>query len=634
MSIGAAYPVRVDATLDPRLSRWLWLVKWLLAIPHYVVLWFLWVGFVVVSVVAFFAILLTGRYPRSLFDFNVGVLRWSWRVAYYSYAALGTDRYPPFTLAEVPDYPAHLDVSYPDHLSRGLVLVKWWLLAIPHYVVVGIFAGGVWLAWEADRNASAGGGLIGLLVLVAAVVLAVTGRYPQPIYDFVLGLNRWVLRVAAYAALMTDEYPPFRLDLGGHEAGTVTLPSPPGPAGAPPPAGAGTPEHGAPAGGAGVAAAGFGGAVFGASTAGAAGGPPAGAELAGPAPSGTGPGPEPPVAEPPGAEPPPGAVAPGTGPAPGEPGVVPPAPGYAGVPGVPGPVTAGPPPGAPYPGGWPPPGAVAPYPGWPPPGGAVPPPWTAPTRPAGVGWTAPRVVALVLGVLLGLVSFGVLVAGAGATWLDNTQRDPAGYVVSGVRTFVTSTYALTSDRIDLGGAGTVAPSGILGTVRVRVTATDPARPVFVGIATHAAAARYLAGISHDTVTDWASGITTLQPGAPGLSPTLPGSVPIWAAQASGTGTQTVTWTPTAGNWTVVVMNPDASPGVAVTADAGATIPDLGWIGIGLLVGGGVLFVLAIALVVVPTVRASRRPAPPMAPPAAPMAPPAAPMPPPVVPPTG
>lgn len=235
----SSYPLHIAGHLDPAISPWMWLVKWFLAVPHYFVLFFLWFAFAITSIFAWFSILFTGRYPQSLFHFNVGVLRWNWRVAFYAYAAAGTDRYPPFTLART-DYPADLDVDYPQRLSRGLVLTKSWFLLLPHLLIVASFTGAATRLWEVRSGSGVvddrGGGLslMGLLVLTAVLILLFTGRYPQSLFALIMGINRWIYRVLAYGALMRDEYPPFRLDQGAtdpdqmvpHSAALVPIDAP------------------------------------------------------------------------------------------------------------------------------------------------------------------------------------------------------------------------------------------------------------------------------------------------------------------------------------------------------------------------------------------------------------------------
>jgi len=215
-------PIRLEGELKRPLSRWLWLVKWLLLIPHWICLIVLGIGFVLATIAAFFAILVTGRYPRGLFDFNVGVLRWGWRVGFYSYNALGTDEYPPFTRGVVPEYPAWLEIDYPEGFRRGLPLIGRWLLGIPQYAIAGILAGGGY-GWGWKFPA---GGVAGVLALVAGLLLLFRDRYPDDVFDVLMGFNRWCARAAAYGTFLTPVYPPFRFDPGPREPTGVGLPPP------------------------------------------------------------------------------------------------------------------------------------------------------------------------------------------------------------------------------------------------------------------------------------------------------------------------------------------------------------------------------------------------------------------------
>jgi hypothetical protein len=350
-------------------------------------------------------------------------------------------------------------------------------------VVLAVFiGGGIWLgtrgrdgSWDTGWGA---GGLVGLLVFIAAIVLLFAGRYPRPLYDFVLGMDRWALRVAAYAGLMTDEYPPFRLDMGGPDPGSVpAVPILPAPAGAP-----------------GMAA---------------------------------------------------------------------------------GPV--------------------------------------APVRPQHT-WTAGRVVTLVIGSVLLFAAAGSLIGGGALLWADRTQRD-GGYVSTPAARVSTDTYAVTTDSFRLEGAGLDwAVDNVLGRARVEVAPTNARTALFVGIAPSSDAARYLAGVGRARIENldlrWDGGpenawrTTERAGGAPATPPT---QADIWEASASDPGTRVLTWRPTAGDWTVVVMRADGGAGVTADVRAGATLPGLPWIAGTVIAVGVVLLAIGALLVALAVHRAGQPP---------------------------
>jgi hypothetical protein len=188
-SEAAAYPVRYDVEYPEELSRWLIFVKWLLAIPHFMILWALSIAAGVMGFIAFFAILFTKRYPRGLFDFVVNVNRWSANVD--AYTSFLRDEYPPFSW-ERGQYAVTYEVDYPEELNRWLPLIKWWLLAIPHYIVLFFLGIAAFVVW-----------------VIAFFAILFTKGFPRGLFDFIVGVTRWEYRVNAYAGLLRDEYPPF-----------------------------------------------------------------------------------------------------------------------------------------------------------------------------------------------------------------------------------------------------------------------------------------------------------------------------------------------------------------------------------------------------------------------------------------
>jgi hypothetical protein len=226
-------------------------------------------------------------------------------------------------------------------------------------------------------------------------------------------------------------------------------------------------------------------------------------------------------------------------------------------------------------------------------------PEATPPRPEAVsrssGWTAGRIIAIVVGALLVLLSLALLGAGGTALWADRTQRD-GGYVTTDVHEFSTSSSALATVSTELGSAGIgwlYSPT-LLDEVRIRVTPASPDLALFVGIGPSTDVDRYLAGVNHTVITDfWEEKVETVAGGQPRSAPT---TQDFWVASSTGSGARTLEWDPADGSWTVVVMNADGRPGISVGADLGARIPAVLWIAVGLLVAGAVFLAGGVLLI--------------------------------------
>jgi hypothetical protein len=210
------------------------------------------------------------------------------------------------------------------------------------------------------------------------------------------------------------------------------------------------------------------------------------------------------------------------------------------------------------------------------------------------------VVSVVIGAVLLFVSTGLLAVGGWLLWADRTQRD-GGYLWTPTTTVSTSGYAITAQGIQLEGSGVDrALDQVVGTVRVRATSTAPDTALFLGVTTTSDAQQYLSGVHYTRLDSVGTGVTGRTVNAGGGAPaTAPGAAGIWTVQTTGTGTQTLQWHPSRGDWTVVVLRADGGADFTARLRAGATVPAATGIaagvlavGIVVLAAGGLLIGLA------------------------------------------
>jgi hypothetical protein len=189
---GVDYPVHLEIERQEEYSRFMPLVKWLLAIPHYIALLVLGIGALFVIIASFFAVLFTGRFPDGMFNYLVGVHRWGLRVI--AYTDLMVDPYPPFTLDDDPNYPVHFDIDYPKHVDRWRPLVHW-LLVIPYAIVA-------YIIYYLGR----------IMVFFAFFTILFAKTYPEGMFNIVRVSLRWMARASTYEYWMVTRYPPFEWD--------------------------------------------------------------------------------------------------------------------------------------------------------------------------------------------------------------------------------------------------------------------------------------------------------------------------------------------------------------------------------------------------------------------------------------
>ncbi|MHB8575886.1 MAG: DUF4389 domain-containing protein [Dehalococcoidia bacterium] len=180
--------LRFDVEYPEHLSRLTTFFRGILAIPQLIVLYLLGAAAGVVTLIAWFAILFTGKYPLSLWNFSMMCMRWGARVG--AYYLLMRDEYPPFGEGT---YPVTFELDYPGSLSRWKIFLKG-LFLIPHFILLYILI------------------VVAMIVmLIAWFAIIITGKYPRGLFNFMVGVSRWGHRVNVYANLLTDAYPPFSM---------------------------------------------------------------------------------------------------------------------------------------------------------------------------------------------------------------------------------------------------------------------------------------------------------------------------------------------------------------------------------------------------------------------------------------